>query len=72
MVRVAVTHAAPHHLIADLPPLAVRRTRAGDAWEAWQAAASTPGGQPSPTGQGARPAPAVLLGMPSVGRPAGQ
>ena len=70
MVRVAVTHAAPHHLIADLPPLAVRRTRAGDAWEAWRAGANPPAGGPARR-QAARPAPAVLLGIPSVGRPAG-
>jgi len=60
IVRVAVTHAAPHHLIADLPPLAVRRTRAGDAWEA-RASDGKPAGAP---------AGAVLLGMPAVGRPA--
>jgi tRNA-2-methylthio-N6-dimethylallyladenosine synthase len=34
VVTVAVTHAAPHHLTADGPVLAVRRTRAGDAWQA--------------------------------------
>jgi tRNA-2-methylthio-N6-dimethylallyladenosine synthase len=58
MVRVAVTHAAPHHLIADLPPLAVRRTRAGDAWQAGQ-----PGPRQGPqTGpEGAR-APRPLAG----------
>src|SRR5690606_8036824 len=39
MVTVEVTQAAPHHLIADGPILALRRTRAGDAWEARQSAA---------------------------------
>src|SRR5690606_4732295 len=34
MVAVEVTYAAPHHLVADGPVLAVRRTRSGDAWEA--------------------------------------
>ena len=34
MVTVEITYAAPHHLVADGPVLAVRRTRAGDAWEA--------------------------------------
>ena len=34
MVEVAVTYAAPHHLVADGPVRSVRRTRAGDAWEA--------------------------------------
>jgi len=55
MVRVEVTYAAPHHLVAD-KVLGVRRTRAGDAWEARQ-------GRPA-TGN------AVSLGMPSIGRPA--
>ena len=33
-----VTSTAPHYLLADGAPLEVRRTRAGDAWEARQAA----------------------------------
>ncbi|MEV5751954.1 tRNA (N6-isopentenyl adenosine(37)-C2)-methylthiotransferase MiaB [Actinoallomurus sp. NPDC052308] len=33
MATVEVTYAAPHHLVADGPVRAVRRTRAGDAWE---------------------------------------
>ncbi len=49
MVTVTVTHAAPHHLIADLPPLALRRTRAADAWEARQAGQS-PGPPGAPVG----------------------
>jgi tRNA-2-methylthio-N6-dimethylallyladenosine synthase len=57
MVVVEVTHAAPHHLVADGPVLSVRRTRAGDAWEARTAA-------PAPAGAG------VGLGMPTVGVPA--
>ena len=55
MVTVAVTYAAPHHLVADGPVLAVRRTRAGDAWERRTSA-------PAPSGVG--------LGMPTVGVPA--
>ncbi|KAA1420649.1 tRNA (N6-isopentenyl adenosine(37)-C2)-methylthiotransferase MiaB [Mumia zhuanghuii] len=55
MVTTVVTTAAPHHLMADGQPLAVRRTRAGDAWEVRNAA-------PAPVGVG--------LGMPSVGAPA--
>ncbi|QCW51546.1 tRNA (N6-isopentenyl adenosine(37)-C2)-methylthiotransferase MiaB [Nocardioides dongxiaopingii] len=51
---VEVTHAAPHHLVADRVH-AVRRTRSGDAWEARTAA-------PAPAG--------VTLGMPGVGVPA--
>jgi tRNA-2-methylthio-N6-dimethylallyladenosine synthase len=53
VVTVEVTGAAPHHLWAEAAPLSVRRTRAGDAWEA--------GTTPS--------TPAVALGMPAVGRP---
>ncbi|MEU6712556.1 tRNA (N6-isopentenyl adenosine(37)-C2)-methylthiotransferase MiaB [Nonomuraea sp. NPDC046802] len=57
MVTVEVTYAAPHHLVADGGALSVRRTRAGDAWESRQ-------GTPSGGGSG------VLLGMPTIGRPA--
>ena len=55
VVTVEVTYAAPHHLVADGAFGGVRRTRAGDAWEARQ------GGTPVPAG--------VLLGMPTVGAP---
>ncbi len=55
LVTTRVTYAAPHHLVADDPALSVRRTRAGDAW---QARSHVDG-----------PAP-VLLGMPAVGVPA--
>lgn len=51
LVVAEVTYAAPHHLVADRM-LAVRRTRAGDAWEARQ------GDAESATG--------VLLPMPSM------
>ena len=41
MIRATVTYGAPHHLIADSGTqgglFEVRRTRAGDAWEARQA-----------------------------------
>ena len=41
MIRATVTSGAPHHLIADSGAqgglFEVRRTRAGDAWEARQA-----------------------------------
>jgi tRNA-2-methylthio-N6-dimethylallyladenosine synthase len=44
LVRVEVTHAAPHHLVADSGTTSglfeVRRTRAGDAWAADQARAA--------------------------------
>jgi len=51
VVHTTVTYAAPHHLTADGPPLAHRRTRAGDAWEAGHTP-RTPG---------------VMLGLPAVG-----
>jgi tRNA-2-methylthio-N6-dimethylallyladenosine synthase len=51
MVSVEVTYAAPHHLVADIVR-GVRRTRAGDAWEARQEA-------------GPRPPVGVQLGMPT-------
>jgi tRNA-2-methylthio-N6-dimethylallyladenosine synthase len=53
LVTTAVTYGAPHHLVADGPPLAHRRTRAGDAHEA----GTRPGGA------------GVLLGLPTVGAP---
>ncbi|MFV2024852.1 MULTISPECIES: tRNA (N6-isopentenyl adenosine(37)-C2)-methylthiotransferase MiaB [unclassified Micromonospora] len=53
LVEVVVSYAAPHHLNADGEPVAHRRTRAGDAYEA---------GQTARTG-------AVLLGLPTVGAP---
>jgi tRNA-2-methylthio-N6-dimethylallyladenosine synthase len=58
VVTVEVTGAAPHHLWAEAPPLAVRRTLAGDAWEA----GTTPSTPPT--------AERVVLGIPRVGRPA--
>ncbi len=58
VVTVEVTRAAPHHLVAEDPVLAVRRTRAGGAWAARQGAPRAD-----------RPAP-VALGMPRVGVPA--
>jgi tRNA-2-methylthio-N6-dimethylallyladenosine synthase len=52
MASVEVTYAAPHHLVADIVH-GVRRTRAGDAWEARQ-------------GAGDADAVGVLLGMPAL------
>jgi tRNA-2-methylthio-N6-dimethylallyladenosine synthase len=54
LVRVRIGYGAPHHLVADGEPLAYRRTRAGDAFEA----GTRPGG--APTG----------LGLPGFGAPA--
>jgi len=56
LVVTRVTYAAPHHLVADEAPIEVRRTRAGDAWEARQGRTDV------------RPG-AVGLGMPSFGAP---
>ncbi|MET8138904.1 tRNA (N6-isopentenyl adenosine(37)-C2)-methylthiotransferase MiaB [Sphaerisporangium sp. NPDC005288] len=61
MVTVEVTYAAPHHLVADGPALGLRRTRAGDAWEARESAACGTGGGASGPGT-------VSLGMPSLRR----
>ncbi len=54
MVEVVVSYGAPHHLVADGPVQSVRRTRAGDAWEARTV--------PQPAG--------VSLGLPTLGVPA--
>ncbi|GAA1759951.1 tRNA (N6-isopentenyl adenosine(37)-C2)-methylthiotransferase MiaB [Luedemannella helvata] len=54
IVHTTITYAAPHHLNADGPVLSHRRTRAGDAWAAQQAA-------PRPAG--------VPLGLPTIGAP---
>ncbi len=53
MVSVTITYGAPHHLVADGAVSAVRRTRAGDAWEA----------------RTKEPKRTVGLGMPGVGQP---
>jgi tRNA-2-methylthio-N6-dimethylallyladenosine synthase len=70
VVTTVVTHAAPHYLIADGAPVAVRRTRGGDAWQARQEGPGVAGSASNAPGVlGAAPA-GVLLGMPAVGRPA--
>ncbi len=56
VVEVEVTYGAPHHLVSDAPVRSVRRTRAGDAWEARTSAPATGS--------------AVTLGLPTVGVPA--
>jgi tRNA-2-methylthio-N6-dimethylallyladenosine synthase len=70
VVSAVVTRAAPHYLVADGAPVAVRRTRAGDAWQARTAAAAggTDSGAASHRLGGAEGR--VLLGMPAVGAPA--
>src|SRR5262249_53233906 len=63
MVVTTVTSAAPHYLIADGAPLAVRRTPGGDAWQARADSATL-----AALASGARPAASepVLLGMPAL------
>ena len=77
-VTVAVTHAAPHHLVADSAPtggpFTVRRTRAGDAWERARAGEGAgrghgpAGGGTVVTAEGAGPLP-VVLGLPGMPQP---
>ena len=55
VVVAEITSAAPHHLVSDVAVDGVRRTRAGDAWEARQSDAScgvpvTGGPEPVPLG----------------------
>ncbi|WP_405563582.1 tRNA (N6-isopentenyl adenosine(37)-C2)-methylthiotransferase MiaB [Streptomyces sp. NBC_01180] len=57
VVTVEITYAAPHHLLAEGPAVAVRRTRSGDAWEKRNTTAA------------AKPA-GVMLGLPGIGAPA--
>ncbi|WP_088289489.1 tRNA (N6-isopentenyl adenosine(37)-C2)-methylthiotransferase MiaB [Kineosporia sp. A_224] len=65
VVTVEVTYGAPHHLVADGVlaggPFAVRRTRAGDAWERREAAATAPAPSTAPTAP-----PVVTLGIPTL------
>jgi len=65
VVTVQVTAAAPHFLIADeSPTYAVRRTRAGDAWDRRQADSCA---VPTPVAAGAQTgARQVGLGMPTI------
>jgi tRNA-2-methylthio-N6-dimethylallyladenosine synthase len=63
IATVTVTRGAPHYLLADDAPRSVRRTRAGDAWQA--AAAAPPAPAEPPVGEPPVGAP-VLLGMPSA------
>ena len=65
VVTVTVTRGAPHYLLSDAALRSVRRTRAGDAWQAAAAASDTARLAPvSPAPAATAEAP-VLLGMPS-------
>jgi tRNA-2-methylthio-N6-dimethylallyladenosine synthase len=65
IVTVTVTRGAPHYLLADDAPLAIRRTRAGDAWQAAAAAAPANPKTPKAPEAPASAAAPVLLGMPA-------
>ncbi|MFD3449165.1 tRNA (N6-isopentenyl adenosine(37)-C2)-methylthiotransferase MiaB [Microbacteriaceae bacterium 4G12] len=65
IVTVAISQAAPFHLIADSAdgaPLALRRTRAGDAWDRAQAESCAVPAQGGVSAAG----PSVNLGLPSL------
>jgi tRNA-2-methylthio-N6-dimethylallyladenosine synthase len=63
VATVRITQAAPFHLLADERPIAVRRTRAGDAWDRSQADSC---GVPSPAGAAAGTGRPVSLGLPTL------
>jgi tRNA-2-methylthio-N6-dimethylallyladenosine synthase len=65
IVTVTVTRGAPHYLLADGDPVAVRRTPAGDAWEAAAAAPPAAGPAPAADAGGVSGSVPVLLGMPA-------
>ena len=66
IATVKVTRGAPHYLLADEPPLHVRRTRAADLAASASASASVPASADASAGTSASSAPTapVLLGMP--------
>ena len=64
VVTVTVTRGAPHYLLSDAAPLSVRRTRAGDAWEAAAASPAPVSAAPVSAAPVSAAAP-VLLGMPA-------
>jgi len=68
IVTVTVTRGAPHYLLSDATPLSVRRTPAGDAWQATATAPPAPVSAAPVSAASVSPAPAaapVLLGMPA-------
>lgn len=67
VATVEITYAAPHHLLAEGPVRAVRRTRAGDAWQ--RRTEPHPEGAPPAAAERARSR-GVMLGLPAVGAPA--
>jgi tRNA-2-methylthio-N6-dimethylallyladenosine synthase len=67
VITTVVTSAAPHYLLADGAPVTLRRTRAGDAWEARRsgAAGAISSGSLAGSGTTALSDSSVMLGMPS-------
>ena len=65
VVTVTVTRGAPHYLLSDAAPLSVRRTRAGDAWEAAATAPPVPVSAAPVSAAPVSAAAPVLLGMPA-------
>jgi tRNA-2-methylthio-N6-dimethylallyladenosine synthase len=65
IVTVTVTRGAPHYLLSDAAPLSVRRTPAGDAWEAAAAAPPAPVSAAPVSAAPVSAAAPVLLGMPA-------
>jgi tRNA-2-methylthio-N6-dimethylallyladenosine synthase len=68
VVVTTVTRAAPHYLIADGAPLAVRRTRGGDAWQARADGSAPRPADGGPSDSLDQPGTPVLLGMPALSR----
>ncbi len=62
MVSTVVTYAAPHHLVADGAEISIRRTRAGNAWEARSAGVSKEAVRTVPVYDAGH----VMLAMPSM------
>ncbi|TGO05890.1 tRNA (N6-isopentenyl adenosine(37)-C2)-methylthiotransferase MiaB [Serinibacter arcticus] len=65
VVSTRITHAAPHHLVADGAEVAVRRTRSGDAWQARRDGGDSCGVTPAVGATTAAPGP-VSLGLPTL------
>ncbi|MFC5998992.1 tRNA (N6-isopentenyl adenosine(37)-C2)-methylthiotransferase MiaB [Quadrisphaera sp. GCM10027208] len=63
VVTVRVDYGAPHHLVADGGVIALRRTRAGDAWDRRQADTC---GVPATAAAGAAAGSPVPLGLPTL------
>jgi tRNA-2-methylthio-N6-dimethylallyladenosine synthase len=67
LVTVTISRAAPHYLVADGAPAAVRRTRAGDAWQQRLTGRAPDFDSGRSVGEADRQP--VVLGMPALSRP---